>query len=264
MQTIDSSNFLNTIDFMIDSFAPLNQALTILDNVSTSNYKYNDLIINIEQNASDEYISSKNPDLLSPSNSNSNNTNFSNNIPNLMPVYNSFSNYNSDMQSMFYNSYDSKNTQTNNNDYMYSHKAFENSNIPSNNTQTAFIPSNKEELSLLQNYNFSDGKSNQYHSSSIDNMYTPSNEVYTTTNDLNKYSLVNSTDTYTSPIKNNNELLSTSNQTNNKNSNSIVVNVNLGGIVNNVSSDTDLDGMIEYLTLNIQQSIENSVEGVYS
>lgn len=42
------------------------------------------------------------------------------------------------------------------------------------------------------------------------------------------------------------------------------ISVNLGGVTNNVSGDTDLDGMIDYLTANIQEAMEITAEGVHA
>lgn len=41
------------------------------------------------------------------------------------------------------------------------------------------------------------------------------------------------------------------------------IKVDMGGITNNVSSDADLDGMIDYLTTSLNEAMENAAEGVH-
>ncbi len=41
------------------------------------------------------------------------------------------------------------------------------------------------------------------------------------------------------------------------------INVNLGGVTNNVNSEMDLDGVVDYLATNLQEAIETTAEGVH-
>ena len=42
------------------------------------------------------------------------------------------------------------------------------------------------------------------------------------------------------------------------------VNVNMGGVTNTVSQDTDLDGVISYLANGVTEALQQAAEGVHS
>lgn len=41
------------------------------------------------------------------------------------------------------------------------------------------------------------------------------------------------------------------------------IKVDMGGVTNNVNSDTDLDGVIDYLATGVNEAMEKSAEGVH-